>query len=196
MSTAGLVLAMMLAFSGVAVADTTGDNADLTRASAGGEDDAGSWNVGGVIDALEGTSTVELNDFRPFEVQCEDGSILTGYTSFFGQGAGSVTIDKKLAHATGDGTVSGTEETYDPCVEAWTLVEKTRHVQFDLDATSGESTSTSKSRDTAPDGTKRTVTTSIVQREASGSVVIDDGEPIAPDFGEISHVTVVTKTKP
>jgi len=108
--------------------------------------------------------------------------------------AASLAIDKKLSSAQGSGSVSGAQDSYDPCTGETTSVDATFEVQFALTATTAASTFVTKTKETAPDGTKVTTTTSTTNRQASGTVQIDSGDPITPDSGEIQHIVGTVKT--
>jgi hypothetical protein len=66
-------------------------------------------------------------------------------------------------------------------------------VAFAFRATSGTTSTVTKSKQTLPDGTKVITTTSVTDRDATGSVRIDGGDPITPDTGQLQHLVVVTK---
>jgi hypothetical protein len=183
----------LLALSaGAILADTIGGNADRLSAAASWEDELGSGSASAFSDPAEGTF-VDYSFFREFDVTCDDGSGGRGSVDFFGEGAGSLAIDKKLSSAQASGSVTGTQNTFDPCTGETTSAEATFHVQFALTAIAAASTSVTKTKETAPDGTKLTVTTSTTNRAASGTVRIDAGEPITPDQGEIQHLVSTTK---
>ena len=188
----GLSLSMLAVTAGTLLADTIGGNAERFSAAAGWEDELGSASVSAFSDPAEGTF-VDYSFFREFDVTCEDGSGSRGSVEFFGEGVASLTIDKKLATAQASGTVAGTQSTFDPCTGENTSVDATFHVQFSLAATTGASTFTSKTKETAPDGTKVTTTVTSTIRQASGTVRIDAGAPIIPDTGEIQHIVSTEK---
>jgi hypothetical protein len=193
LSTVGLSVALLALSAGAILADTTGGNADRLSAAASWEDEFGSAGVAAFSDPAEGTF-VDYSFFHEFDVTCDDGSSSRGSVDFSGQGAGSLTIDKKLSSAQGSGVVTGTQNTYDPCTGETTPADATFQVQFALTATTAASTFVSKSKETAPDGTRVVVTTSITNRQAAGTVRIDSSDPIIPDSGEIQHLVVTTKT--
>jgi hypothetical protein len=188
----GLSAALLVLSAGAILADTTGGNADRLSAAASWEDELGSGSVAAFSDPAEGTF-VDYNFFREFDVTCEDGSSSRGSVDFFGEGPASLTIGKKLSTAQASGSVTGTQNTSNPCTGDTTSTEATFEVQFALTATAAASTSVTKTKETAPDGTKLTVTTSITNREATGTVRIDSGDPFVPDSGEIQHLVSTTK---
>ena len=188
-----LSVALIALSTGAILADTTGGDTDRLTAAASWEDEFGSGSVSAFSDAAEGTF-VAYSFFREFDVTCEDGSGSRGSVDFFGESAGTLTVAKKLGSAQASGSVTGTQNTFDPCTGETTSAEATFQVQFALTATSGESTLVTKTRDTAPDGTKVTTTTSITTREAAGTVQIDTDDPFTPDSGEIQHIVSTLKT--
>ena len=193
LSAVGLSAALLALSAGAILADTIGGNAERFSASASWEDELGTGSAGGFSDPAEGTF-VGYGFFREFDVTCDDGSSSRGSVDFFGEGAGSLTIGKKLDSAQGGGTVTGMQNTFDPCTGETTSVEATFQVQFALTATTAASTSVTKTKDKAPDGTKVTTTVSSTTRQASGAVRIDSDPPIVPDSGEIQHLVSTEKT--
>jgi hypothetical protein len=192
LSAVGLSVALLSSSAGAILADAVG-NTDRVTAAASWEDEFGSGTVAAFSDPAEGTF-VDYSSFREFDVTCEDGSGGRGSISFYGQGAASLAIDKKLSSAQGSGSVTGAQDSYDPCTGETTSVDATFEVRFALTATSAASTFVTKTKETGPDGTKVTTTTSITNRQASGTVQIDSGDLIVPDSGEIQHIVGTVKT--
>jgi len=192
-SALGAAVALVLLTGTLVMADTTGDNADRWSAAANwGDGGVGGSNITGIIDRDFGT-VIEYDFYHEFAVTCDDGSSGTSWTSFYGQSPAAVTIDKRLSSASGSGTVTGSTDSYDPCTGEATSVEASYQVAFALHATSGATTSVTKTKQTTPDGRKVIVTSSITDRDATGSVSIDGGAPITPDAGQLQHLVVVTK---
>jgi hypothetical protein len=191
-SAVGLSAALLALSTGAILADTTGGNMDRVTAAANWEDEFGSGSVSAFSDDVEGT-IIDYGFFREYDVTCEDGSGGRGVVDFYGQGPASLTVAKKLSSAQGSGSVTGEQSTYDPCTDEWTSVEATYQAQFELTATAAASTNVTKTKETAPDGTKVTITTSITNRQATGTVQIDSNDPITPDSGEIQHIVATVK---
>jgi hypothetical protein len=189
----GLAVGVVLLTSSIAVADTTGGNADRWSASASwGDGGVGGSNVTGLIDRDLGM-VIEYDFYHEVATTCDDESSGYASTSFFGESPASVTIDKKLSSAVGSGTVTGSQDTYDSCTGESTSTDASYQVAFMLQATSGATSSVTKTKEKLPDGTKVTVTTSVTDRDATGSVRIDGGDPITPDSGQLQHLVVVTR---
>jgi hypothetical protein len=192
-SVLGLAVGLVLLIGSVAFADTTGGNADRwTAAASWGDGGVGGANVTGIIDRDLGIS-IEYDFYHEVALTCDDGSSGYASTSFFGESPASVAIDKKLSSALGSGTVSGTQDTYDSCTGESAETNVSYQVAFALRATSGTTSTVTKSKQTLPDGTKAITTTSVTDRDATGSVRIDGGDPITPDTGQLQHLVVVTK---
>jgi hypothetical protein len=191
----GLSVGLIGAMAGAVLADTTDGSTDRWSASAFVDDGSGGGsNVGGIIDADLGT-LVDYSFFRVTDVACDDGSSSQGSIDFSGQSAGTVAIDKKLAKATGSGTVSGSLNTFDPCTGETTSVDASYAVSFTLTANAPASSSVNRSKETLPDGSKIWVTTSITTREASGSFRIDGGTSIVAHQAGIEHLVVTTRPR-
>jgi hypothetical protein len=196
LAVAALTVGLLAGAAASALADTTGGNTDRLSAAASWADASGSGSasVAGFSDPAEGTF-VEYSYVHDVEFLCEDGSSGFGSVDFFGQSEGTLTIDKKLGTAAGAGTVTGTQNTFDWCTGETTSVEASYAIEFSLTATAAASTVVTRTKETAPDGTKVIVTTSITNRQATGSVRIDGGSAITPDSGEIQHIVVTTKAR-
>jgi hypothetical protein len=194
-------LMVLVAAAAPVAADTIGNtDADRDRLESGAEwtdgDATVSASVSIVSDAVSGEYVIFVNTFRTEPIVCPDESTGFQYTEYGGEGVpDTFAVDKKLASASGSGTVTGTRYVYDDCGNFTEDSDVTVAADVSLTATGAASTSTSSTKTVFPDGTRETIVTKYTSRAASGHLTVAGSGPHATAFGEIAHLEQSVKTK-
>jgi hypothetical protein len=82
-----------------------------------------------------GVATIEYATRQARRITCDDGSIGGRFTDGLGLGSGVLTIDRNLSHATLEGTVDLTTETWSTCGDEGTIVEQQADLPLSLTLT-------------------------------------------------------------
>ena len=183
-----------------AMADTTGgDNGDLYTADGSFSDGQISVDVNATTGTIDGVafSALNFNTYTLQVVTCKGKGNKTFPGRIFTQVYGSsptavIKIDKRLATATASDTMTATEDIQDSCTGTETLRGFTTSVSLNLHATSGTTTTKSRTQTTLADGSKEIFTNKSDHRDAGGNITLL-GTSYSTDFGAIEH-SVFTHT--
>jgi hypothetical protein len=136
-----------------------------------------------------GVATIEYVSRRARRITCDDGTVGGRFTEGFGLGSGVLTIDRDLSHATLEGTVDLTMETWSSC-DGSSVVEEQTGVPLSLTLTGAGKHWRERNGSTqrSPSAYSFASRWSSRGRDGTGTLVAGD-ESHATEFGDFGVVT-------
>lgn len=160
----------------------------------------------GTADGVAFSNLFAGKAFAPQDITCKGKGKKTYpgqiYKDISGESDSAVIkIDKKLATATASATMTLTETIYNSCTDSQTQKDYTSKVSFDLHATTGTTTTKSRTEIRYPDGSKELITFRDDVRNAGGTLTFlgttytaGGGKP--DQAGQIEHSVQTDVTTP